>query len=103
MSTTEKTQKPTEVEHADPIDPEKVSISQVSSVSSEKEIRREPPDGGWVAWFVVVGSFCVSSNFVNKPDHSYLIPSFFFVYRVSSERKFDYAHSHSIYSISFGN
>ena len=31
-----------------------------TDIVSEEVQLRDPPDGGWKAWLVVVGSFCVS-------------------------------------------
>lgn len=41
-------------------DVQKVAKVIDSSPEPVKEQDYEPPDGGWMAWFVVFGAFCVS-------------------------------------------
>ena len=49
------------------------SITEKNSDAEQAQLR-EPPDGGWKAWLVVVGSFCVSYiYFLYQLDYSLII------------------------------
>lgn len=73
------------------IDEKSIEATTVVNEPTKNVEWKEPPDGGWKAWLVVFGSFCVS--FMLRIEHkkaSMLIVSSFPILRGSLERMYYY-------------
>lgn len=43
------------------VDEKSIEETTLANNETAKDVEwKEPPDGGWKAWLVIVGSFCVS-------------------------------------------